>query len=380
VANRIRDSVKRVVDWPRIIDGARRHGVAPLLYRNLRSTSADLVPADAMQELEDQCLATAQANMVLAGALRRIVTAFEWHQVPAISFKGPLLAAQVYRDLGLRRFSDLDILVPPRFLERARDALASIGYRAVKEYRGWQTSFVDQQGMVCVDLHQRVSPPTFPVALDAERFLGRLRLVPLAGQDVATLSREDLLLVLCVQVARDAWANKNRLIKLTDVAEIVRELPAPSWPALLHEVRAAKADRMLGFSLRLSQELLGTDLPIGVLEGIDPRGSISALASRIAQDFLTPQATPARSNRVRSDHELRRKLCDGPLYRSQRARSVLSRWFTPNERDRAIVHVPRGVSFLYYTIRPVRLVHDVLVGRRSVDGQARERSMWSPQR
>jgi hypothetical protein len=245
-----------------------------------------------------------------------------------------------------------------------------MGYRVIKDYRGWQTSLVDQSGTVCVDLHQRLSPPAFPVAVDVDRLLQRLRPIPLAGRDVATLSREDLLLALCIQLARDAWADKNRLIKLVDVAEIVRELPAASWPALLHEAREARAEGMLVFALRLSQELFGTDLPIGVVESMDRWGSVSALATTTARHFLRPGVATG----VRFDPELRRQLCDGNLYRRQRFRSFVSRALVPSERDRAVVHLPRLVSFLYYGIRPVRLVHDAFGAPRSVDAHARRRS------
>jgi hypothetical protein len=373
ISNHIRELAKTVVSWPGIIADARRHGVMPLLYRSLRRTSADRVPADIMILLQEECLATAQANLVLTGALRRILASFQDQRMPVIPFKGPLLTAEVYGDLALRRFNDLDILVSPRVVEQARDALASMGYRVIKEHRGWQTSLVDQSGTVCVDLHQRLSPPAFPVAVDVDRLLRRLRPIRLAGRDVATLSREDLLLALCIQLARDAWADKNRLIKLVDVAEIVRELPAASWPALLHEAREARAEGMLVFALRLSQELFGTDLPIGVVESMDRRGSVSALATTTARHFLRPGIATGEPDAVRFDPELRRQLCDGSLYRRQRVRSFVSRALVPSERDRAVVHLPRLVSFLYYGIRPVRLVHDAFVAPRSVDAHARRR-------
>ena len=58
---------------------------------------------------------------------------FERRQLRAVPYKGPVLAQSAYGDLGLRSFSDLDFLISPADFERAKQALAEIGYRPSTE-------------------------------------------------------------------------------------------------------------------------------------------------------------------------------------------------------------------------------------------------------
>src|SRR6202030_4510120 len=61
--------------------------------------------------------------------LTRIMRQFERLQLRALPYKGPVLAQSLYRDLGLRSFSDLDFLISPADFDRAKQTLAEIGYR-----------------------------------------------------------------------------------------------------------------------------------------------------------------------------------------------------------------------------------------------------------
>src|SRR5207249_1097507 len=72
----------------------------------------------------------ARRNLYMLRALLEILDLFEQHGIRAIPFKGPLLAAQAYGGVALRCFLDLDILIQPNELERARSLLVSRGYRA----------------------------------------------------------------------------------------------------------------------------------------------------------------------------------------------------------------------------------------------------------
>ena len=54
---------------------------------------------------------------------------FENHGITAIPYKGPALALQVYGDLKLRSFVDLDVLVRRSDAARAGTLLAARGYR-----------------------------------------------------------------------------------------------------------------------------------------------------------------------------------------------------------------------------------------------------------
>ena len=65
----------------------------------------------------------------MTGELLRLLTLFESAGIPAIPYKGPLLASLVYGKIARRQFCDLDILVRKRGFPKARRLLLSQDYR-----------------------------------------------------------------------------------------------------------------------------------------------------------------------------------------------------------------------------------------------------------
>jgi hypothetical protein len=172
------------IDWPRLLRLALRHRVMPLLYRGLQATGPDAVLRAALDELRSHFHANAQRNLFLAGTLRTLLRLLEAHGIPAIPFKGPVLAVAVYGKLALRQFGDLDLLVRTQDASRARDLLLTQGYR------WWdgrpRTLFprlrkvyelVSADGQVLVELHWAItSPKSFFFPLNPTHLrLGRRR-------------------------------------------------------------------------------------------------------------------------------------------------------------------------------------------------------------
>ena len=116
------------LDWGKVFRLAEHHGVLPLVARNLIEHGRGLPP-----EIECSLRSAYEANlrrsMWLTAELARIMRHFERRQLRAVPYKGAVLAQSLYHDLGLRSFSDLDFLISSRDFERAKQALAEIGYR-----------------------------------------------------------------------------------------------------------------------------------------------------------------------------------------------------------------------------------------------------------
>src|SRR5690606_38660962 len=97
--------------------------------------------------------------------LRRVVDDLARAGVAALPFKGPTLAAWLYGDPGLRPGADLDLLVAPGDVLRARERLLALGWsacwqppeRLVGPYlRLGTTLYFTAPGRADVDLHWRL--------------------------------------------------------------------------------------------------------------------------------------------------------------------------------------------------------------------------------
>jgi hypothetical protein len=169
------------------------------------------------------------AEHVVHAELARIMQHFERRQLRAVPYKESVLAQSLYRDLGLRSFSDLAFLISPRDFERAKQALAEVGYRpsadltpAVERFwlrKGNERSFDSAVGKNLVELQWALVPRFYVVDLGVEDLLARARRTVAGGCEMPCLSPEDSLLVLCLHAAKHLW---TRLIWLSDIAETLR--------------------------------------------------------------------------------------------------------------------------------------------------------------
>jgi len=243
ITGRIRHLLEGEINWAYLLRMSRAHGIIPLLYRNLKATSADLVPPTIMEELQTEFRINAKRNYLLIGELFKILTLFNSNEIPALPFKGPVLGSSFYGDLALRPFCDLDILLRKKDIPQAKDLLLSRGYRlnfsltpkqeiaflhAHSEY-----SFIHEKSHILVELQWEILPSReFPLAYDLETPWKRLESTSLEGRIVPALSSEDLLLALCLHGAKHCW---ERLIWICDLAELIRVHKGIDWELVFEQ-------------------------------------------------------------------------------------------------------------------------------------------------
>lgn len=357
-ASRIAGLVGGPLEWAWLVETALFHGLTPLLYRHLTATCPDRVPASILVWLRQHAEANSRRNLTLIGELLRLLDLLVRNGIPALPYKGPLLSHIVYRNLALRECYDLDILVPRERAVRARDVLLNAGYQLdhmltpAQEARWLRTQYDfhlehPKVGSV-VELHWHIAPKSFAVPLQMSRLWQRARALSLGGTTVSTLSPEDQLLMLCVHGAKHGW---RQLKSICDVAESLRAHPAMDWDYTHRTARAAGVEGMLLVGLVLAHDLL--EAPLGetmqgqLLRQPTARVIASHLARRLfSQDF--------KRHRPFERWLFHLRVRERPLDKLRFAgRSAV----TPSAGDLQLLALPAGWSFLYYLLRPLRLIH-----------------------
>ncbi len=225
------------LDWSEFLRLAEEHGVLPLAARNLtehaRGRSVE-IPPEIGRSLRSAYDSNLRRSLWFGAELARIMARFESGQLHAVPYKGPVLAQSAYGDPGLRSFSDLDFLISPADFERAKQALAEIGYRPSADLTpaverlwlriGYERSFDGAAGKNMVELQWALLPYFYGVDLPVDGPIARAGRTVVGGCEVPGLSPEDSLLVLCLHAAKHLWA---RLIWLSDIAGTLRK-PRPS--------------------------------------------------------------------------------------------------------------------------------------------------------
>src|SRR6202171_1441306 len=361
------------LDWSEVIRLAEYHGVLPLVARNLielgRVKDGRGLPAEVERSLRSAYEANLRRSLWFAAELARIIEHFERRQVRVVPYKGPVLAQSLYRDLGLRSFSDLDFLIFPTDFERAKQALAEIGYRPSGEINpavespalerlwlrtGYERSFDSAAGKNLVELQWALLPHFYAVDLGVQDLLARAGKAVIGEREVPCLSPDDSLLVLCLHAAKHLW---TRLIWLSDIAETLRSYSGTQtidYPLVFSRARAVGIARILGVSFWLIENVLRAEIPKPAEEMIaaDPR--VPALGSKFAARLARGATYDFEST------EYFRLILKLRERRGDRLRYLWRLVWTPGAGEIAAVRLPEALFPLYRIVRIGRLMRKVV--------------------
>jgi Uncharacterised nucleotidyltransferase len=352
------------LDWDRLLALAARHSLLPLLARHLSALASDTIPTGVLERLRAYQQAIALRNLGLSGELVRVLRLFDEHRIPALPFKGPTLGEFAYGNPALREFGDLDLLLRPRDVPRARSHLADQGYRPqysltpaqeAAYLRSLRQIALEKPAGGVVELHAALSPRAFAFPLDLAALWPRRCIVKLTGQPVAAPGAEDLLLILCMHGAKHLWKS---LGWICDVAELLRVQPALNWEQVRREARRLGSERLLGLGVQLAERVLQAPLPPDVSREAQRDATARALADRVLEHlFDEAEWRPGGWESAAFHLRLRERRRDGVRY-------CLSLLLAPTLADWTALPLPSPLAFLYYGVRPVRLLRKYVRPRR----------------
>jgi hypothetical protein len=257
---------------------ALRQGVMQSVYRALVPLREEL-PSDLRDRMRREVHGNAARNCYLASEMVRLCEVLDQHGVRALALKGPALAADVYGDVTLRQFTDLDLLVREKDLGATFAALAANGFHtkaplkrlAGKHSSAWEVTLVREAGLFVLDLHWRLSPPYFPFTPEGDELWDRAVQVDLGPGRVSTLCPEDLILFLCAHAAKHGWQS---LSGVCDVAQAVR-VHDYDWEQLARRVNALGSMRILLLGVLLAHDLLHASIPAAMISAARAEPSVT---------------------------------------------------------------------------------------------------------
>src|SRR5690348_5596893 len=201
-------------DWPQILQAAEHHRIAPLMYRNLSRYASHETPAEILQQLREIALAYARQNLFLLQRLTWLLDLLDRHEIRAIPFKGPTLALSAYGDLSLRPCGDLDLLLSPQDLVRAKVLLTQENFESLfptssrresayissldgddlLRYVNWKREYhlIRRSDGLNIDLHCGIVPDSFAFGLEHDVLCDDVQTVTIAGRNMPQLSSESM--------------------------------------------------------------------------------------------------------------------------------------------------------------------------------------------
>ncbi|CQR74725.1 hypothetical protein SOV_07470 [Sporomusa ovata DSM 2662] len=365
------------IDWELFMHLTMHHRLYPLEYRYLSTHIHPKVPKTVVSILRQQTQQNTCKTLQMVGELVRLIRAMAQNRIRTVVMKGFPLAYQLYGDMTLRPSKDLDILVWPEDMDKARKIVEDNGYfpehpianSSPAQQRKWMETnqhleYWNPDRAVCLELHWRLDCHGLDIPLITVE--NSLVQVQLANQSINILGKEELLLYLVLHGANHAW---SRLKWLCDVDIVLRQ-GAFSWEALYQLAYSLGVNAILNQSIILSHALLDTPIPVNIVE--------------MAKNDTKAQDLAAMALRCISDNDYKPKklyVVAYSIYQWEKYLFLLqARWrerisfvfrcFLPSKEDFRMIALPEKLYFLYYMLSPFTW----LCCR--VRNAARKRSLW----
>jgi hypothetical protein len=356
-AKRAESLLRGHVDWDVLYDIVERHRISQRVYGYLLFQAASLVPPSELLRIADRFFSRAHRNSILSSELLRIQHALDDREIPAIPFKGPLLAVALYGSAVYRDYADLDVLVRRNDLPEAHRVLASIGYRLDDPFHRFPAAihlsteyaypYHHAETGARLELHCELAPRYFAFGLKTDDVFARAVSMTWNGCEFRSFCEEDAALILSMHGAKHCWLWLDLICCL---AAALRTTTTLDWAALLDRAASIGATRMVLVGLDISRELFDTALPGHVCDRIDRDRQVQRLRGEVLENLFripTPRATFIRSPWFHQ--AVRERLRDRVAYR-------VTGLMSPELDDLRVIALPKHLLWLYGLVRPIRVL------------------------
>jgi hypothetical protein len=350
--------------WPMILERAFAHQVYPLVYRNLLALGFPGVPEAVQADLKGAYFTNGFRNQVLAEELGRLLGLLGQAGIPVIPLKGVTLAQSLYGDPAARVCADIDILVPAGDVLRARRLILANGYSSPFSEKFFVrhqfhtsadcTLFRERDRAsdkdsnrkngdalyYLVEVHWTLSQHSSRDIEAMEKLWAQARPQEFFGIRAFNLTPEWQFLYLSAHAAHHKWSKLKWLADIHQLCAVGSDGEMLDWTPVKELGRRFDLGLVAETTLTACASLFGTPLP--------------------AQ--LCPPPLPA-DVRLFPDSLSDSELWNAPLFYprllkrpSEKLRWFAQMFFVPRVADHRFIKLPAWLSFLYYFLRPLRLM------------------------
>ncbi|MGB3761130.1 MAG: lasso peptide biosynthesis B2 protein [Rivularia sp. (in: cyanobacteria)] len=361
------DLLQKDIDWNYLLQQACQHGVFLLLYQNLVKYYPESIPKNIQPQLQAYSQTKTARNLFLSKKLCQILKLFENNNIKVIPFKGAVLAASAYQDLTLKEFCDIDLIIKQEDFSRVKDILTSQDYQPRSQQQLWGQVFTNKDDSIHIDIHWQLAPSCFPYQVYFEQLWQRCETVSILNQQVTNLSAEDSLLILCLQIVKDAHYRQEKLKQVYDIAQLIHNQKL-DWEVIIQRARDLGSERLLLFGLGIASRLLQVAIPEELQQKIEHDLIVKLYLNQVVRQLFS------HSNKQDNVFGIFQQgliqglygfvlralmLLDNSKFIGKHNRylvgHLISYIFKPNSSDLKYVSLPGFLYILYYLVRPIRL-------------------------
>jgi hypothetical protein len=297
-------------EWALFEKMAVNEGVAAMAYYLLKTKPNDfhLVDFDdhTYKILEDQEAITAFRNAWLFKHLWVLLQALQEKEISVVLLKGADLAHSLYPEPGLRRLTDLDLLVQPERFEQVLSIVNGFGYNEYipENLPGLNRmlshhAHLMKEGKIPIllELHWTlISTQAFRYAVPMDWFWQNLdpceayedNLIPATQNNIYTLNPTANLLFLAAHLMLQHGGGQASLHWLLDLQRLVKfRGDKIDWQAITTQAQVFGWSGALGAALEAGEACFATPLPEGLISRLQALKSTNDNLVQLKKEYAT---------------------------------------------------------------------------------------------
>ena len=351
------------INWEYFAQLAASHKLTSLVFPFLEQLKPE-IPEETYQKIKSGNVQHTRRSLRQIEQTIHLQELFNEEKIPAVFFKGIVLSQRLYDNPTAKNSIDIDLLMPLEYVEKAAGMLRERGYRmtypaismtpkqtqinyGISHHYG----FHHYEKGVHLELHWNLTNPRSLLPLHFGGLYQRAGQIHLKDHPVTTLSDADYLSYLAVHGARHQWSRLNWLL---DFAQLLNQTAKEE-----HE-KARLTLRNLGMEKCFQQACLMSHLIYGI-----PESQTELQTDQLRQKFIEK---PLKALKESKSPEALEKLKDLPYNLSLRRAfkykfNLLFRWRT-HHTNWAQIKLPDHLFFLYYPLRPILWIKDILFRKK----------------
>lgn len=152
------------LDWYRLYQLAKSHSVLGAFTEGIRQIEPITLNTALRKKLFEQQKKRLIRNLEGIKLLKEVSENFIQNDIPFLLYKGPLLTHQLYKNIGLRSYADLDVLIRQEDLEKINLLLIKKGFKPKTEGNNFkkiirqnhELTFINSNQLIhSIDIHWR---------------------------------------------------------------------------------------------------------------------------------------------------------------------------------------------------------------------------------
>ncbi len=227
--DRMNDLISKISDWNYLAILAINNGMAPLVSKKIPLLENNhLIPPEIKEQLHQAYLRTLSRNLVIYEHFRNVALALNEAGIPVIALKGIHLSETLYKDIGLRQLSDMDLLVKEEDTADCLELLKSSGYAPL----AGKTRFIEQnadchhlspmiKNGVSVEVHTKLHKEIEAYQVKTADLWNNTERAEINGAGISVLAPNHLLIHLCLHLDKHFVSAKVQFTCYTDITNIL---------------------------------------------------------------------------------------------------------------------------------------------------------------